>query len=118
MLRNRTRQTRSDYASSFLHRTSMSPLRKNCDQKALRSEAPLQALAQHHTAARHRGKLWSKGTTQRNLVAVSYTSTPTACYHGSKSFAKILASSSAFSRLKIPDITNKEIHQWGHTHCA
>ncbi|TQD77573.1 hypothetical protein C1H46_036896 [Malus baccata] len=46
------------------------------------------------------GKLWSKGTTQRNLVAVFYTSTPTACYHGSKSFAKILASSSAFSRLK------------------
>ncbi|KAM1500215.1 hypothetical protein ACFX10_022808 [Malus domestica] len=64
------------------------------------------------------GKLWSKGTKQRNLVAVSYTSTPTACYHGSKSFAKILASSSAFSRLKIPDITNKEIHQWGHTNCA
>ncbi|KAM2498607.1 hypothetical protein PS1_040849 [Malus domestica] len=56
MLRNRTTQTRSDYASSFLHSMSTSPPRKNCDQKALRSEAPLQALAQHHKAAHHRGK--------------------------------------------------------------
>ncbi|KAM1353367.1 hypothetical protein ACFX2H_032867 [Malus domestica] len=29
---------------------------ESCDQKALHSEALLQALAQHHTAAHHRGK--------------------------------------------------------------
>ncbi|KAM1570840.1 hypothetical protein ACFX10_035793 [Malus domestica] len=45
MPRNRTTQPRSDYASSFLHRTSTSPPRENCDQKALHSEAPLQSLA-------------------------------------------------------------------------
>ncbi|KAM1698835.1 hypothetical protein ACFX2K_030260 [Malus domestica] len=56
MLRNRTTQTRSDYASSFLHRTSTSPPRKNCDQKALRYATLLQALVQHHMTAHHRGK--------------------------------------------------------------
>ncbi|KAM1956083.1 hypothetical protein ACFX16_025542 [Malus domestica] len=56
MPRNHTTQPRSDYASSFLHRTATSPPRENCDQKALHSKAPLQSVAQLHTAAHHRGK--------------------------------------------------------------
>ncbi|KAM2945782.1 hypothetical protein COP2_028656 [Malus domestica] len=49
MLRNRTTQPYSDYASSFLHCTATSPPRENCDQKALHNANPLQSFAQHHT---------------------------------------------------------------------
>ncbi|KAM1282570.1 hypothetical protein ACFX2H_022914 [Malus domestica] len=43
--------TQSHYVSSFLHRMSTSPPRKNYDQKALSSEAPLQACTAPHDSA-------------------------------------------------------------------